>query len=79
MKNKVLILTKEAIEQKIKRLSYEILEDNYEEKEIVFVGIKENGLVFAEKIINYITFKIFQKNSIFIFSSNKFTSIIFYH
>jgi pyrimidine operon attenuation protein/uracil phosphoribosyltransferase len=54
MKNKVLILTKEAIEQKIKRLSYEILEDNYEEKEIVFVGIKENGLVFAEKIINYI-------------------------
>ena len=54
MKNKVLILTKEAIEQKIKRLSYEILEDNYEEKEIVFVGIKENGFVFAEKIINYI-------------------------
>lgn len=54
MKSKTLILNKADIEQKIKRLSYEILEDNYDEKELVFIGVKGAGLVFAERLINYI-------------------------
>ncbi len=54
MKNKTLVLGNEDIAQKIKRLSYEILEDNHEEKELVFIGIEGGGLVFAERIISYI-------------------------
>jgi pyrimidine operon attenuation protein/uracil phosphoribosyltransferase len=50
MKSTTEILKTSDIEQKIKRLAYEILEDNYEEKEIVFIGIKPNGFVFANKI-----------------------------
>lgn len=54
MKNKTLILDKTDIEQKVKRLSYEILEDNYDEKHLVFIGVKGGGVVFAERIISYI-------------------------
>jgi len=54
MKNKTIVLNKEDIAQKIKRLSYEILEDNHEEKELVFIGIEGGGLVFAKRIIMYI-------------------------
>ncbi len=42
------ILTNRQVEQKIKRLSYEILENNYQEKEIILAGINNNGLNFAQ-------------------------------
>lgn len=53
MKDATLLLDEAAIAQKIKRLSYQIYEDNFDEKEIVFIGIKDNGVLFAEKILNY--------------------------
>jgi len=46
------ILNQREIQQKLKRLSIEILENNYDAKEIVFVGINNNGLGFAQMIVN---------------------------
>ena len=42
-----LILDNWDIEQRIKRIAYQILEDNFEEKEIHIIGIKDQGYVFA--------------------------------
>ena len=42
------ILNHHQIIQKIKRLSIEILEQNYREQEIVFAGINKNGWKFAQ-------------------------------
>ena len=52
MLNKTLILNNEQIYQKINRISYQIFEDNYLEKEIIVVGIAKKGYLFAEKIAN---------------------------
>jgi len=49
-KNKILILNNTQIYQKINRISYQIYEDNYSEKEIIIVGIANKGYLFAEKI-----------------------------
>ena len=48
---KTLILNNLEISQKIDRIAYQILEDNHKEKEIVVVGIANNGYLFAEKIV----------------------------
>jgi pyrimidine operon attenuation protein/uracil phosphoribosyltransferase len=42
------ILTKRQIRQKVRRLAMEILERNFEEAEIVLLGINNNGYRFAE-------------------------------
>ena len=42
------VLNSREIEQKIIRLSYEILENNYQEKELILAGINNNGLNFAK-------------------------------
>lgn len=44
------ILTSEEIKQKTTRIAYQIVEDNYEEKELVMLGIQPNGLNYAEKL-----------------------------
>jgi pyrimidine operon attenuation protein / uracil phosphoribosyltransferase len=54
MKNNTRILDDNDIQQKIKRISYEILEDNYDEKELIFIGITDNGLNFAKRITEYL-------------------------
>ncbi len=41
------ILTDRQIRQKIRRLAYEILENNFEEPEIILAGINNNGMTFA--------------------------------
>ena len=41
------ILSKLQIQQKIDRLAFEILENNFEEKELVLAGINNNGMTFA--------------------------------
>lgn len=46
------ILTSEDIVRKIKRMSIEIAEQNYSEKEIVLLGIHESGLVITNLIKN---------------------------
>lgn len=41
------ILTKTQIQQKIERLAFEILENNFEEEEIILAGINFKGMTFA--------------------------------
>ena len=43
-KHKKQILDKAQIEQKIRRMAYEIYEQNYEQKELILAGVDENGL-----------------------------------
>ncbi len=45
-----IILTNVQIEQKIKRIAYQIYETNNNESEIVIAGIANNGYILAEKI-----------------------------
>lgn len=44
------ILTPEIAAKKMKRMAYEILEDNFGEKQFVLAGIREKGLVIARNI-----------------------------
>ena len=44
------ILDRIQINQKIKRLAYEIVENNYNESSLVLAGINNNGLVFARML-----------------------------
>lgn len=44
------ILSSEDIQQKIKRISFEILENNYDEKQLHIIGIKDKGYIFARKL-----------------------------
>jgi pyrimidine operon attenuation protein / uracil phosphoribosyltransferase len=44
------ILDHRQIQQKIKRLAYQIHENNYAEKEITLAGINNNGMIFARMI-----------------------------
>jgi pyrimidine operon attenuation protein / uracil phosphoribosyltransferase len=45
------ILDNRQIEQKVKRIAIEILEHNYTEDEIILIGINNNGLNFAQLIM----------------------------
>lgn len=45
-----IILTNEQIENKTKRIAYQIYEVNFNEKEIIIAGITGNGFLFAKKI-----------------------------
>ena len=44
------ILSKEVIEKKLRRMAYEILENNIDETEIILAGIRESGSVVARVI-----------------------------
>jgi pyrimidine operon attenuation protein/uracil phosphoribosyltransferase len=46
------ILTEKQIHQKIKRLTIEILEHNFDADEIILAGINNNGLEFAQLLMN---------------------------
>jgi pyrimidine operon attenuation protein/uracil phosphoribosyltransferase len=50
MPEKLLILNHQQIQQKIDRIAYQILEDNFEEEEIVIAGILSQGSVIAQRI-----------------------------
>ena len=45
------ILTKKQIQQKIKRLTIEILEHNFDADEIILAGINNNGFRFAQLLL----------------------------
>jgi len=45
------ILNQSQIQQKVKRLAIEILEDNFEEPELILIGINNNGMVFAQMLM----------------------------
>ena len=48
--NNNVILSNQQIEQKTRRIAYQIYESNSSEKEIVLAGIQGNGMIFANKI-----------------------------
>lgn len=48
------ILTPADIARKTRRIAYQIAENNYEEKEINLVGIKEQGYEFASRLAEVI-------------------------
>jgi|TARA_B110000285_G_C14943200_1_gene523059 pyrimidine operon attenuation protein/uracil phosphoribosyltransferase len=49
-----LILNKQQIQQKIKRLAIQILEHNHNEAEVYLIGINNNGLGFAKMLLDAI-------------------------
>ena len=48
--DKKYILSKEVVEKKLRRMAYEILENNIDENEIILAGIRESGSVVAKVI-----------------------------
>lgn len=50
MAEKKYILSREVAEKKLRRMAYEILENNIDEKEIILAGIRESGSVVARVI-----------------------------
>lgn len=48
MKDKSQILNNAQVEQKIKRIAYEIYENNFKEKEVILAGIHDQGYAFAD-------------------------------
>ena len=49
------VLNDYQIKQKIQRLSYEILENNLDEEEVILVGINNNGYGFAKLLFESLT------------------------
>ena len=54
MTTKSKILNIQQINQKLKRLAWQVYEKNSAEKEIIVVGISERGLILAKQLISYI-------------------------
>jgi pyrimidine operon attenuation protein/uracil phosphoribosyltransferase len=50
MPDKLLILNKQQIQQKIDRIAYQILEDNFDEKEILIAGMLPRGTHIAARL-----------------------------
>lgn len=50
LNSKSRILDKESIQSKIKRIAYQILENNFRESDLFLVGIEGGGAILAEKI-----------------------------
>lgn len=48
METETLILTEDQIDQKIKRIAFEIFENNFKEKEIILAGIYDKGYELAD-------------------------------
>ena len=54
MSEKSKILGVQEIDQKIKRLAWQLYENNVPEKEMIFVGISERGLILAKQLVGHI-------------------------
>ena len=54
-KDNNIILDCHDVENKIKRISLEILEDNIDENKLIFFGVSKNGKIIAKKIIYLIS------------------------
>ena len=71
--NKNYILDASVIEKKLSRLALEVIENNIEEEEIIFVGIDSNGVVLAEQIRNMVEKESYIKTSLLTLTLNKKT------
>lgn len=54
MTEKKYILSKDAAEKKLRRMAFEVVENNHEEPQLILIGILDNGLVIARKIQEYL-------------------------
>ncbi len=54
MSQRKYILSNETAEKKLRRMALEVAERNYGEPVIILFGIKENGIVIAHKIKNFL-------------------------
>jgi len=52
---KVLILNQTQIQQKINRIAHQILEDNFDEKEIIVAGVVERGYKLAIRLVEVLS------------------------
>ena len=48
------ILTKTSADNKLRRMALQVLEQHYNTEELILIGIRENGLVIAHKIQQYL-------------------------
>lgn len=53
MADRTLILEKRKIRQKLERMAYEIIENNYNAKEILLAGINNRGLFVAKRLAEF--------------------------
>jgi pyrimidine operon attenuation protein/uracil phosphoribosyltransferase len=49
-KTSSLILDNESVNKKIDRITHQIIEENFNEKELIIIGVSKNGFLIAEKI-----------------------------
>ncbi len=49
-----MILDKETANKKLHRMALEVAERNHDKKELILIGIKENGIFIAKKIQDYL-------------------------
>jgi len=49
------ILTQEVAEKKLRRMAYQILENNSGEKQLILAGIRDNGSIIAQTIQRMLT------------------------
>ncbi|HMI79493.1 MAG TPA: phosphoribosyltransferase family protein [Ferruginibacter sp.] len=54
MPNKRYILSEEVANKKLRRMALEVVEQNYDAKQLVLIGIKTNGTVIAGKISSFL-------------------------
>ncbi len=50
----MMILSRDAALRKLQRMAYEIVENNFNEKKIILAGIKENGVIIAGIIADFL-------------------------
>lgn len=50
MQDKKYILSAEVADKKLRRMALQVVEQNYNASQLVLIGIKQNGIVIAEKI-----------------------------
>jgi pyrimidine operon attenuation protein/uracil phosphoribosyltransferase len=51
---RTVILSAEDIRRKIERIGYEIAEQNYDEQEIILIGIRQKGFVLAQRLEKFL-------------------------
>lgn len=52
--DKKYILSKEIAGRKLRRMALEMVEQNYDEPQLVLIGIKDNGVMIADKLASHL-------------------------
>ena len=61
-KTSTLILNNDDLEKKIARIAFQIIEEYYNEDDLLIVGVSENGFLLARKIIPLLENDLFKAN-----------------